>query len=54
MKKLVLTPKAEVFLQKVKKESDAITDLAFTGVTDEEKEVLEKILKKVMHNLEDK
>ena len=54
MKKLVLTPKAEVFLQKVKKESDAITDLAFTGVTDEEKEVLGKILKKVMHNLEDK
>ena len=54
MKKLVLTQKAENFLQKVKQDSDAITDLAFKDVSDEEKETLDKILKKVIRNLEEK
>ena len=53
MKKLVLTEKAEKFLLKVKNDSDFITDLAFNGITEEEKLVLDKILKKVIKNLEE-
>ena len=54
MKKIVLASKANLFLEQIKKDSDMITDLAFEGVTESEKETLENILKKVIKNLEDK
>ena len=54
MKKLVLTPKAGDCLKQIKSDSDRITNMAFEGVTEEEKQVLENILCKVKKNLEDK
>ena len=54
MKKIVLDSKAVQILQQIKKDSDTIADLAFEGVSESEKEQLEKILQKVISNLEDK
>lgn len=54
MKKLVLTPKTDKIMQKVKQDSNNIMNIAFEGVTEEEKETLDKILKKVISNLEEK
>jgi len=53
MKKIVLDVKAKQYLQQIKKDSDTMTDRAFKSVTEEEKEVLENILQKVIKNLED-
>ena len=53
MKKIVLAAKAKQYLRQIKKDSDGITDLAFKGVTEQEKEVLKNILQKVIKNLEE-
>ena len=54
MKKIVLTQKACGCLLQMNNDAKTITDLAFDGVTDEDKELLDKILKKVINNLEER
>ena len=53
MKKIVLTDKANMFMNSIIQQSDEITKRALDGVTDEEKKVLKNILDKVIANLEE-
>lgn len=54
MKKIVLTDKANQLFSKIVSVSDAITNAAFEGVTEEEKAVVGVVIDKIIANLEDK